>query len=223
MTIKSRYEKLEGPGPIGKYLEVIDYDASNDCYYQAVDLDDPRVLLMNGVDPSEADPQFHQQMVYAVASETIRRFEYGLGRPITWNFTKGWDPDKRNDADFGKRLRIFPHAMQEPNAFFNPELRALLFGYFPSGSDSAVNLPGQTVFTCLSHDIIAHETAHALVDSQRNFFTEPTSPDELAFHEAFADLVDSVSAFYIQGTTTGDDSSDRREDFSNQGWPRKPA
>ena len=39
--------------------------------------------------------------------------------------------------------------------------KALLFGYFPVGFRDASNTPGTLVFTCLSHDIIAHETTHA--------------------------------------------------------------
>jgi hypothetical protein len=184
MTINARYEKLE-PGPIGKYLAVIDYDAGNQCYYEPVDLNDPNILLRNGLDPSESDPRFHQQMVYAVASETIKRFEYALGRSIKWSFSR-WH---RKDAA-PKKLRIFPHAMQEANAYYSSQFGALVFGYFPaSETEAGSNLPGQTVFTCLSHDIVAHETAHALVDSQRDFFTESTSADAPAFHEAFADIV----------------------------------
>jgi len=30
-----------------------------------------------------------------------------------------------------------------------------------------MNLPGQTVFSCLSHDIVAHETTHAVIDMNR--------------------------------------------------------
>ena len=46
-----------------------------------------------------------------------------------------------------------------------PTRQALLFGYFrASESDPGENLPGQTVFCCLSHDIVAHETTHALLD-----------------------------------------------------------
>ena len=113
MTINNLFESLK-PGPIGKYIEVIDYDASNKCYYQPVDLDDPRILLKNGLDPSELDPQFHQQMVYAVASETIRRFEFALGRSIKWDFAKhGGRQPKNKKSDYRQRLRIFPHAMQE--------------------------------------------------------------------------------------------------------------
>ena len=40
MTINVPFEKLEMGFP-GKYLEVIDYDATNNCYYQPVDLNHP--------------------------------------------------------------------------------------------------------------------------------------------------------------------------------------
>jgi len=184
MNINVDYEDLK-PGPVGKLLMVIDYDASNDCYYAPVDLDDRSVLLGGGLDPSETNPQFHQQMVYAVASETIRRFEFALGRRIEWRFKTGAKDDPHR-----KLLRIFPHGMQDTNAFYSRELRALVFGYFSaSGDQLGSNLPGQTVFTCLSHDIIAHETTHALIDGLRQHFNEATGPDALAFHEAFADIV----------------------------------
>jgi len=184
MTVPVRYEPLQA-GPVGEYLAVVDYDASNNTYYQPVDLDDRAVLLRGGLDPSESDPRFHQQMVYAVASETIRRFEIALGRKIRWGFRGA----KKDDA-FSRKLRIMPHAMQEANAYYDRDLRAIVFGYFPaSESDPGTNLPGQTVFTCLSHDIIAHETTHALIDGQREFFMEPTGPDTPAFHEAFADII----------------------------------
>jgi hypothetical protein len=200
MTINTPYERLQ-PGPVGKYLEVIDYDANNKSYYQPVNLDDPWVILGDGLDPSESNPQFHQQMVYAVASETIARFESALGRSIKWSFGRWKRADQKEVEGEGgggeeaennslAKLRIFPHGMQDANAYYSDDLGALVFGYFPaSEADSGRNLPGQTVFTCLSHDIIAHETAHALVDSQKDFFMEPTSADSLAFHEAFADIV----------------------------------
>jgi len=184
MTINVEYEELE-PGPVGQHFVVIDYDASNQCYYAPVNLDDRGILLSAGLDPSETNPKFHQQMVYAVASETVRRFEFALGRPVKWRFQTGSRDDPRR-----KLLRIFPHGMQEANAFYSRELRALVFGYFASTGDNiGTNLPGQTVFTCLSHDIIAHETTHAVIDGLRQYFNEPTGPDVLAFHEAFADVV----------------------------------
>src|SRR5215211_888271 len=194
MIIHTPYERLQR-GPVGRYLEVIDYDANNKCYYQPVDLDDPFVMVGNGLDPSESNPQFHQQMVYAVASETITRFESALGRPIKWSFGVGSfsrkeEKEREEEDDNSKKLRILPHAIQDANAYYDDDLGALIFGYFPASEiDAGRNLPGQTIFTCLSHDIVVHETAHALVDSQRNYFMEPTSADALAFHEALADVV----------------------------------
>lgn len=185
MTVPVAYEKLE-PGPVGRQLAIIDYDASNEVFCEAVDLDHPAVLMGDGLDPSESDPRFHQQMVYAIASDTIRRFEFALGRPMRWRTMPGW----RRDHPFHQRLRIFPHAFQQANAFYDPKLRAVLFGYFAASSDNPGDaLPGQTVFTCLSHDVVAHEMTHAILDGQREYLTDATGPDAAAFHEAFADIV----------------------------------
>ncbi|HEX5731504.1 MAG TPA: peptidase M4 [Blastocatellia bacterium] len=185
MTINVEYEDVQ-PGPLGKYVHVIDYDATHDCYYLPIDLTERKILIQGGIDPNESDPRFHQQMVYAVVSETIRRFEFALGRTIVWAFERRI----HDEYDERKPLRIFPHAMQEANAYYDRDLEALLFGYFKaSETDAGVNIPGQTIFTCLSHDIVVHEATHALVDSQRDFFMEATSPDAPAFHEAFADIV----------------------------------
>ena len=88
-----------------------------------------------------------------------------------------------------RRLRIYPHALRDRNAYYSPSKKALLFGYFPVASKDEDNTPGTIVFTCLSHDIIAHETTHALLDGVHPRFNEPTNPDVQAFHEAFADIV----------------------------------
>lgn len=195
MTARVKWEDLE-PGPVGRKIAVVDYDAANDLYYPPVDLNDPRILARGGLDPTESDPRFHQQMVYAVASETIDRFEAALGRKIHWR--RADRPPVADDASKEKlwnkrddiwRLNLFPHAMIQANAFYSPEAKGILFGYFTAAEkNQGDNLPGQRVFTCLSHDIIAHEVTHAIVDGIRTYFTEPTNPDVLAFHEAFADL-----------------------------------
>ncbi len=184
MTVSVDNEELL-PGPRGRLLEVVDYDASNDCYYAPVDLNDREVLLQGGLTPSENDPRFHQQMVYAVASKTIQHFQFALGRKVRWSRRR-----KGSTRDRGRALRIFPHAMQEANAYYDPRQHALLFGYFAaSEQDAGTSLPGQTVYTCLSHDIVAHETTHALIHDLRSHFMEASCPDTLAFHEAFADIV----------------------------------
>ena len=65
-----------------------------------------------------------------------------------------------------------------------------MLGYFRADKDNAGNaLPGSHIFCAVSHDIIAHETTHALLDGLHRRYQEPTNPDVLAFHEAFADIV----------------------------------
>src|SRR5512134_1794922 len=63
MTLKLPYEPLQ-PGPVARksQIAVIDYDASNDRYYEPVDLDSTVVAMHGGLPPSESDPRFHQQM-----------------------------------------------------------------------------------------------------------------------------------------------------------------
>ena len=171
------------PGPWGAKLHVIDYDATNDRYYQPIDLEETLCLINSGVGASEADPRFHQQMVYAVASQTIRHFEFALGRDVKWGY-RTHEP-----------LTLYPHARYEANAYYSRELKGIIFGYFrDAGAEE-----GQPVFTCLSHDIIAHEMAHALVDGQRSHFMVPTGFDTAAFHEAFADVVALFQHFSCKG------------------------
>ena len=186
MTVSISYEKL-APGPIGDRFAVVDYDGNRKTYYTPIDLDDPALLIQDGLDPSEVDPRFHQQMVYAVATETLERFEAALGRRVRWR--RPVDDDGKKIYGRKNRLLLHPHAMREANAFYSPDVHGILFGYFrASMTNPGQNLPGQTVFTCLSHDIIAHETTHAIVDGIRAHFMEPTNIDVAAFHEAFADL-----------------------------------
>src|SRR5262245_30540259 len=186
VTIDVVNEALQ-PGPQGDRIEVIDYDGAHQRYYPPVNLDDAAVLMGNGIDPTESDPRFHQQMVYAVAMRTLENFDRALGRRIEL---------RRNRYD---RLRIFPHAFHGANAFYDPKLHDLLFGYFRADrTDPGPNLPGQNVFTCLSHDIIAHEMTHAIVDRLRRYFMEPSNEDVLAFHEGFADIVALFQHFSFQ-------------------------
>lgn len=202
MNIEVAWESALKPGPIGNKIAVIDYDGAKQCYYPPVDLNDYRILARGGLDPSESNPHFHQQMVYAVAMETIERFEQALGRSIHWRRAdrlRGGAPDEADTwrkADDIRVLNLFPHAMIQANAFYSPEAKGILFGYFAANkTNQGRNLPGQCVFTCLSHDIIAHEVTHAVIDGIRAYFTERTNPDVLAFHEAFADLAALFSHF----------------------------
>ena len=189
VTLQVPWEPDLTPGPVGEYLEVVDYDPASGCYYAPVDLNNPTVLAEDGWAPSEGTPQFHQQMVYAVAMTAIRNFERALGRRALWSPHFVEDERGAWKGEYVPRLRIYPHALRQANAYYSPLKKALLFGYFPAdASDPAGHLPGGMVFTCLSHDVVVHETTHALLDGLHRRFIEATNPDSLAFHEAFADI-----------------------------------
>lgn len=179
------------PGPINEYLEVIDIDPPSRQFYEPLDLMAPEVLGQDGLTPSEGDPRFHQQMVFAVAMKTIRLFERALGRKILW--APVWDNVRKTYVPT-RKLRVYPHALREPNAYYSKTKRALLFGYFNS---SAASAGASWIFTALSHDIIVHETTHAILDGLHPRFSEPTSVDSLAFHEAFADIAALFSHFQL--------------------------
>lgn len=166
------------PGPRGHRAHVIDYDSTTHTLYapRPVTDDDPfasasnRELLTN--------PHFHAENVFAIVMRTIARFEHALGRRAAWSFG-------------GHQIKIAPHAFADANAFYSKEKEALLFGYFPASR-------GRTqIFTCLSHDIVVHETTHALLDGIRPRYTDPSGPDQAAFHEGFADLVALLSVFSL--------------------------
>ena len=181
------------PGPCGYRVNVIDFDASTNALYRPARIDMGKATTYE--DPfsrhakrfrgkSKAynaalmeDPRFHQQNVYAIVMRTLARFEFALGRRVAW----GSD---------GHQLHIAPHAFAEANAFYSRADRGIFFGYF-------VGYSGNTIFTSLAHDVVAHETTHALLDGLRSRYMEPSSPDQAAFHEGFADVVALLSIFSL--------------------------
>jgi len=175
---------------------VEDVDAAGNRYEPA-NLDEPLLLAQDGWAPSEGNPQFHQQMAYAVAMRTIEHFESALGRPVLWR-PRPNPADAHDDSTFVRQLAVRPHALREANAFYTPQQVALLFGYFEAEADDpGDHMPGSRVYACLSHDIIAHETTHAILDGMHRRFNEPTNPDVLALHEGFADIVALMQHFTI--------------------------
>jgi hypothetical protein len=163
------------PGPTGHRVQVIDFDASTGVHYKplAEPLDkDPFAGASDDV--LLGDPHFHCQNVYAIAMSTLGRFEAALGRRVAWSFG-------------GHQLKIAPHAFADANAFYSEQDQALMFGYFPGRAG--------VVHTCLSHDVVAHETTHAVLDGLRTRYTDLSSPDQAAFHEGFADLVAILGGF----------------------------
>ncbi|MCA9286792.1 MAG: hypothetical protein KDA22_16325, partial [Phycisphaerales bacterium] len=177
------YEPLK-PGPAGAVIAVVDRDDTLKETYRPLDLNEPRLLVMNGLDPSPTDWRSHQQMVYAIASRLYSTFRAALGRDPGWGFK-------------GSTLRLRPHAFQEDNAYYDQAEGEVAFGYFmarPKGIGGRRG-PEEWVFTCLSHDVVAHEMSHALLDGMRTRFMEATGPDVLGFHEGFSDLVALLHKF----------------------------
>ncbi len=175
-------------GPSGYRVRVVDYDASTGTLYEPL-RDSQRGGFIDSFenkpfDQLLGDPRFHQQNVYAIAMRVLGRFESALGRPISWQFDS-------------HQLKIVPHAFREANAFYSRDHESLLFGYFavPSNDENTTKQihPDRRVYTCLSHDIVAHETAHAILDGIHHRFLYPSLPDQAAFHEGFSDLVAILS------------------------------
>ena len=166
-------------GPIGYRLHLIDYDATTRQFNGAHELppsfDDEPPAWGAGDPRIVGDYRFHAQNVYALVMKTLSRFEFALGRRVGWSFRT-------------HQLKVAPHGMLDANAFYSPREEGLVFGYF-SGRK------GETIYTCLSHDVVVHETTHALLDALRERYLDPSSPDQAAFHEGFADVVALLSVF----------------------------
>jgi hypothetical protein len=171
-------EVLE-PGPIGYRVQVVDYDTTEERFHGSHALplrfEDEPPAWREGKPSIVTDYRFHAQNVYALVMKTLARFENALGRRVGWSFRT-------------HQLKIAPHGMVDANAFYAPKQEGLVFGYFPG-------LSGSPVFTCLSHDVVVHETAHALIDALRERYLDPSSPDQAAFHEGFADVIALLSVF----------------------------
>jgi hypothetical protein len=87
------------------------------------------------------------------------------------------------------QLYLVPSAGAMNNAYYSPSDQAIIFGYFQRESE--------LIRTCLFHDVIAHETTHAILDALRPRLIEPGLADQRAFHEGFADIVALLSVFSI--------------------------
>lgn len=219
--LKIAYEPL-APGPTGRIVKVIDRNETRSETYRPLDLDRLGPGHPSGLKPGTATPLFAQQMTYAVAMSIYERFHQALGR--TPDLAIDAVPGSDDTDDRSVRLRIYPHAFEEDNAFYDRERGALYFGYFrASNTARGLNQPGGIVFTALSHDVICHEMTHALLDGMRPNFFLPSNPDVVAFHEGFADLVGLFQRFSYRDLVrralqkaNGELSSSLLTDFARQ-------
>jgi hypothetical protein len=180
-------EYLEA-GPRGYRAFIVDYDSSIDAFRHP----DPLKRFSGSPSGAPRDPfakwsdrallnsyDFHAFMTYGIVMKTLSRFEYALGRRLSWSFKS-------------HQIQIAPHAFSDANAFYSDRAQGLFFGYFPTTGGKS------TVYTCLSHEIVAHETTHALLDGLRERYTDPSSPQQAGFHEGFADIVALLSILSSQ-------------------------
>jgi hypothetical protein len=165
---------VKGPvnaGPVGANVAVFDYDRERDRIISpsipSGRLRFPRYDV--------TDPHFHQLNAYAIAARAVDLVEYELGRLLTWGFE-------------ASRLIVLPHAGYLANAFYEEDTHSLQFYSFRQ--------PGGSIYhTSLIHDVVAHETGHALLDAVRDRYTEGNHRETPALHEAIGDLAAVFAAF----------------------------
>jgi hypothetical protein len=176
-TVTVSNEACIGAGPTSSRVAVVDYNGQLNEVFQAARLhsDLNRYKVRNTAD-IESDFAFHQVNVWATIHHTLELLEAPdvLGRRIPWAFTGG-------------RLKVLPHAGYWENAYYDRETGALHFFYFESSS-------GEQIYTCLSHDIIAHELGHAVLDGLKPYYNEVTSAATAGFHEYFGDAIALTAA-----------------------------
>jgi hypothetical protein len=161
-------------GPTSSRFAIVDYNAdTGKLELPAVWSEDEQAFVDGDgqvLGKAKADSfQFHQVSLWALLQRALAFFEDGsaLGRSIPWAFE-------------GNRLIVVPHAGYGENAFYDRASKSLQFYYFGSEQD--------TVYTCLSVDIVNHEFAHAVLDGIRPLYNESSNPQTGAFHEFTGDL-----------------------------------
>ena len=178
-------EEIFLDGPVTPRVAVVDFDEKTGRLHEGVPFDAPADPDEKGAyRPRALDPLPGEALsreatavsVFGTVFKTIDMFEEpdALGRRIEWAF----------DAP---QLLVVPRAGEWANAFYERESHSLQFFYFPG--------PRGVVHTSHSQDIVAHETAHAILDGIAPDLYNSISPQALAIHEAVADLTALLSAF----------------------------
>lgn len=157
----ARFAVVDYNGDTGALIPMAIWD-EKECEFRAPDksiLDRKNATL----------PQFHQVNVWAILQRALTFFEEGsgLGRRIPFGFE-------------GNRLIVLPHAGYGKNAYYDRKSKSLQFYYFDQDDE--------TIYTCLSTDIINHEFGHAVLDGIRPYYYESTLVQTGAFHEFIGDL-----------------------------------
>lgn len=163
-------------GPVSRRVAVIDLDPDTGTVMPGARFVPPRQRTQGHYEvKNEKDfdaLDFKQVSVFSAVMRMMSIFEAPdvLGRKLHWAFD-------------GEQLLVVPRAGKMPNAFYHRDSRSLQFFFI----DDPQN-PGKLVYTCLSPDVVAHETTHAILDGIAPDLYNATSPQSLAMHEAVADL-----------------------------------
>src|SRR5262245_23920677 len=163
-------------GPVSRRVAVIDLDPDTGAVMPGARFVPPKQCTPGYYQvKNEKDfdaPDFKQVSVFTAVMKMMSIFETPdvLGRKLRWAFD-------------GEQLLVVPRAGKMANAFYHRDSRSLQF-FFVDDPKKA----GKLVYTCLSPDIVAHETTHAILDGIAPDLYNATSPQSLAMHEAIADL-----------------------------------
>lgn len=183
-----RYEFTSEPfflnGPVTERVAILDFDGETGLLLPGARFVPPEGREFGGYEvdlPLEGVPisrEFIQVSVLATILKTlaIAEDEAILGRRLAWAFD-------------GPQLLVIPQAGEWANAYYERETHSLQF-FFISRPD------GDRVYTSLSRDIVAHETAHAILDGVAPDLYHALAPQSLALHEAIADLTAAIMAMH---------------------------
>lgn len=81
------------------------------------------------------------------------------------------------------RIKVFPHAGMERNAYYSRGEKALKFFYFPSKRNEA-----KVVYTARSYVVVVHSVGHAVLDGILPGYLESWQLQTAALVEAFGDI-----------------------------------
>lgn len=112
-------------------------------------------------------PEFQAGQLHVVLTRAHAAWSDFFDRALTWQTGAA-------------RLPIVPRAGEEFNAYYDRSALKFCYALNPRTQ--------QTIYTCESSDIIAHECGHAILDAQHPEYWDSLLAESAAFHETFGDV-----------------------------------
>ncbi|TFD12727.1 hypothetical protein E3T35_05345 [Cryobacterium sp. TMT1-2-2] len=183
-TLRVPVERI-GPGPRSARFDVIVRRPGEKPFSLELGSPTPPWMIVDEKPPDTLpellqDSRFLAQQVYAVAASTLALFESTLGRRMGWVN--------------GGRLTIsaYDRVSYRESGYYRDD-GLIRFGHKRDGRTS------KAVPLALFRDLVAHEVTHAIVDGYRPKWADSHAElDQIALHEAIADLVALLSVFSTQ-------------------------